>query len=114
MSGDDRPGRAGGHGLRAALGLIAVVIAMAVIAQALISRQYRPPRSPTAQAIAAGMSHGGTTLLAEPEDETLSDDVTAAGAMWAERHRPLNVDECPDYTAAFRKGCADFVTGAAR
>ncbi|MEP6967808.1 MAG: hypothetical protein ABI906_06985 [Pseudomonadota bacterium] len=94
--------------------MIAVVFAMAVVAQVLISDRRRSPSPSTAQAITAGMSRFHAPGPAEPEDETLSDNVAAAGAMWAERHRPLNADECPNYTADFRKGCADYVTGAAR
>lgn len=95
--------------------LIGITIGLMIAVGAhLIRRQAVSHSLSTAQVVTGGYDKSRAVHLAEPEDETLSDDVAAAGAMWAERHRPLNADECPDYTVDFRKGCADYVRGPER
>jgi hypothetical protein len=90
-----------------------IVILAALLALVLFGRQMvDPPRSGAsrvASAILAGKAHARFATGDDAEDGDLADDEAAAGAMWAKRHAADAASECPAYSAAFRKGCGDYV-----
>jgi hypothetical protein len=43
-------------------------------------------------------------------DERLTGDANEAGYRWAERRLLTDDTDCPNFSPAFRAGCADYVT----
>ena len=92
--------------------LLIVVLALALIAvlgRDLFQRQ-RSAGYRAGQVAAAGYTRA-RDLDTDAEDAQLADDEEAAGAMWARAHKPARATQCPTYSGAFHRGCADLVNG---
>jgi hypothetical protein len=93
------------------VGILVIIAALLgivlIIRQTIIRSQPEPGR--VASAILAGKAQARANLTYEAEDGDLLDDEAAAGAMWAKAHGADNSGECPLYSAAFRKGCGDYI-----
>jgi len=88
--------------------LIIALIAMIAVAWDVVSnRSPRPGR--LAQAAMAGYQRQRGLDAQDAEDQDLTADEEAGGALWAKDHRPAGVDQCPTSPVAFRKGCAEYV-----
>jgi hypothetical protein len=96
--------------MRRALLVIVALALIAVLARDLFQRQrasgYREGR-----AVAAGYARAAALDASAAEDAQLANDETAAGAMWAKDHALERASECPDYSAAFRRGCIGYLDG---
>jgi len=93
-----------------------VIVALAVIA-ILARAVLQPQRSAgyrKGRAIATGYSRANLGDESEADDAQLSDDETAAGGMWAKAHGLNRASECPEYSPAFRKGCAEYMRAGQR
>jgi hypothetical protein len=88
--------------------ILAVMLAIVLMARVMIDRPKA--RTPMASAILAGKAQARAFDAQAAEDGDLVDDEAAAGAMWAKSHAATDPSECPQYSAAFRKGCADYVS----
>lgn len=88
---------------------LAAILAMVWIIGDLTGHPHSA--DPRAQAIETGQAKAAALAGAEAEDQNLSDDEEAAGALWARRHLG---QPCPIDPAPFRQGCADFVNGRRR
>jgi hypothetical protein len=93
-----------------------LIVALAVIA--ILARgafqQQRSTGYREGRAVAVGYDRADYLNPGAADDAQLADDEAAAGAMWAKAHEPGRVSECPTYSAAFRKGCAGYVTDGQR
>jgi hypothetical protein len=90
--------------------ILAVLLMIVLIARQIIDRS--PPPNAVASAILTGQAHARFATGDDAEDGDLSDDEAAAGAMWAKQHAADDPGQCPNYSAAFRKGCGDIVRAA--
>jgi hypothetical protein len=90
-----------------------------LVAAGVSSISHQPtPGQRAAQAVERAMAEAQPPLVdAEAvEDERLTGDANEAGYRWAERRALNDATDCPNYSAAFRTGCADYVAeqGAGR
>ena len=90
-----------------------VIVALAVIAVLArgVFQQQRSAGYREGRTAAAGYTRASLGDEAAADDAQLSDDEAAAGGMWARTHGLDRASECPDYSAAFRRGCAGYVSG---
>jgi hypothetical protein len=88
--------------------LLLALAVIAVLARGVFQQQrsagYREGRAAAAGYTGASLGDG-----AGAEDAQLTDDEAAAGGMWARAHGLDRASGCPDYSPAFRKGCAEYV-----
>jgi hypothetical protein len=85
--------------------ILAAILAMVAILARMLHRAN--PGRPYAQAVANGAAVARTLTDDDAGDQNLRDDEVAAGAMWARQNHPASAADCPRYSVAFRKGCAD-------
>jgi len=102
-----------GNRRRALVILAAALAAMAVLGREMLQRQ-RSSGYREATAVAAGYDQARTMDAGAAEDAQLSDDEGAAGAMWAKAHGLDRASECPTYSKAFHRGCADYLDALAK
>ena len=97
---------------RAVVILIATVTAMLIIGYDLAMTGRSGHGATAARVITRGYDRSRVIDPADAEDGDLSADEGDAGAMWAKSHGTVSASECPAYSVAFRRGCADFVHDA--
>lgn len=86
------------------LTILAAVLAMV----AIVARMERRTDNLGARAAQAITQSAVTAHYADPddaEDQSLAEDEAAAGEMWADHHKNVGSGACPDYSAAFWRGC---------
>lgn len=96
--------------VRRAVTIVVAILAMVAVVTRMVHRTE--PGHRFAQAIAHGAATANAHTDDEAEDQNLTDDETAAGAVWAEHHPLAGSGACPDYSPAFRRGCVDRMNDA--
>lgn len=80
----------------------------ATIAVAVVSNTRDQAAGRNGQAVIRAYQRAGLEDGADAEDQTLTEDEAAAGAMWARAHPSNGPAACPSSPKAFEKGCADW------
>jgi hypothetical protein len=105
------PARRRRRGYGAALFALTGLVCIAGLTAIVLARQPAPKDVAVVQAIVAGETNAAKASGFD-DDPDLASDEAAAGAMWASKNRPATPAACPDYSAAFKGGCANAVRRA--
>lgn len=93
------------------LTIVACLLAMAVVIIRMVHRT-EAPGAQAARAIVSGETHRPALTVDDAGDQDLADDEAAAGEVWADHHKGEGSGACPNYSPAFRRGCADRMNNA--